>query len=214
MLNFNTFYLHYIFSGKARHSSSPNKSDSSRLNASYPSMSANNNADHAADPTRSSPAGAESLNLLTKITTSICAPSHPKSPKTEKPELFSMDSLLKRTSEVPNCHEYNTTLSDLMKQDSVIMNGASLPLRNVNSSQMNDSGKSENILDLSSCNNSVSGTPSVIQSVSSNERTAMRASDSVSLNSKNTPLSSKKEVSYHGLFCNIVFIIKKNVWYP
>lgn len=62
---------------------------------------------------------------------------------------------------------------------------------------MDDSGKSEKVLDLSSCNNSVCGIPSVIQSVSSTERTAMRASDSVSLNTNihHTPSPYKKEVS-------------------
>uniref|UniRef100_A0A1B6LLU5 Ubinuclein middle domain-containing protein n=1 Tax=Graphocephala atropunctata TaxID=36148 RepID=A0A1B6LLU5_9HEMI len=198
---------------------SPSKSDSTRLNVSlsYPSPSngmphplyvtTSASSDISHQPLRSphTPQVARStnpLNLLTKITSSLDTSSgHQKNPnpyspalqqsvKTEKPESFSMDCLLKRPSENSSCNDYNTTLSDLLKQDSVIMNGASLPLANVNSSQMNNCSRSEKILDLSSCNSTVSGSPSVIHSVSTNERTTLRASDSVSL-SANIPESSK-----------------------
>lgn len=132
------------------------------------------------------------------------SPNHLLTYKTDRPEMFSMDCLLKRTNESANCSDYHTTLSDLMKQDSsVIMNGASQSLKSVNSNKISNSGKSESmLLDLSSCNN---GTSSVIQSVASNERTVMRGSDSVSLlvssspSNKNNAYSTspcKKETSH------------------
>ncbi|XP_054263974.1 ubinuclein-2-like isoform X2 [Macrosteles quadrilineatus] len=107
-------------------------------------------------------AGADPINLLSKITSSFTPTSHKKSPHPiEKPE-FSMDCLLKRTSE--SIPDYNTTLIDLMKNDTSLVNGLSLPLN------VNNQNKNDKILDLSSVSVSSSNvTTSVIQSTS--ERT-------------------------------------------
>jgi len=189
-------------SAKSKHSSQgASKPDSSRPNASagFSSSTSSNGSlykspsgDSHQQTVKASVAGvtplaaktgADPINLLSKITSPYHTPSPAKKPSaghvTEKPETFLMDSLLKRTSDAA-AHDYNTTLSDIMKKEGVIINGSSLPLKNVNISQKNDS-RSEKILDLSSCNSSVSvsGSPSVIQSTLSSDRTPGRSSDSV-----------------------------------
>lgn len=222
----------FIFSGKSKHSSrnSTTKNDSSRLSvsSSYQSSTANNispnsvlvstsvNISHqplSSPLAGSTPLAAKSGDAVNYTPNTerpmsqskpSVSPNHLLTYKTDRPEMFSMDCLLKRTNESANCSDYHTTLSDLMKQDSsVIMNGASQSLKSVNSNKISNSGKSESmLLDLSSCNN---GTSSVIQSVASNERTVMRGSDSVSLlvssspSNKNNAYSTspcKKETSH------------------
>lgn len=134
----------------------------SRLNLSYPSTSAT---------VTSEGSGADKAPAN--------ASDHHQTTKNERQESFSVDCLLKRTHENTTCPDFNTTLSDIMKQEGVVMNGASEIVNNVNSS------KSGKVLDLSSS--------------FSNERTAMRASDTVSLNSAACPAhslsSSRLEVS-------------------
>lgn len=220
--------LCFISSGKSKHSSrnSTSKNDSSRLSvsSSYPSSTANNvspnsvlvstsvNISHqplSSPLAGSTPLAAKSgdtfnytLNTDRPVSQSksSVSPNHLLTYKTDRPEMFSMDCLLKRTNESANCSDYHTTLSDLMKQDSsVLMNGASQSLKSAsqslksaNSNKISNSGKSESmLLDLSSCNN---GTSSVIQSVANNERTVMRGSDSVSLLVSSSP--SNKNHAY------------------